>query len=61
MIAELKPQQMRDFHHSWYQPQSITAVAVGNLPVEELIAIVAEGFTKANKNQTPSSATPTPH
>lgn len=49
VIAELKPQQMRDFHTSWYQPQSITAVAVGNLPVEELIATVAEGFTKANK------------
>ncbi|MEH2242456.1 M16 family metallopeptidase [Nostoc sp.] len=48
VIAELKPQQMRDFHASWYQPQSITAVAVGNLPVEELIATVAEGFTKAN-------------
>ncbi|MBN3909801.1 MAG: insulinase family protein [Nostoc sp. NMS1] len=46
VIAELKPQQMRDFHNIWYQPQSITAVAVGNLPVEELIAIVAEGFTK---------------
>ncbi|MCC5601457.1 M16 family metallopeptidase [Nostoc favosum] len=46
VIAELKPQQMRDFHTSWYQPQSITAVAVGNLPVEKLIAIVAEGFTK---------------
>jgi zinc protease len=47
VIAELKPQQMRDFHGNWYQPQSITAVAVGNLPVEELIATVAEGFTKA--------------
>ncbi|AVH69589.1 M16 family metallopeptidase [Nostoc sp. 'Lobaria pulmonaria (5183) cyanobiont'] len=47
VIAELKPQQMRDFHANWYQPQSITAVAVGNLPVEELIATVAEGFTKA--------------
>ncbi|MHC5719926.1 MAG: insulinase family protein, partial [Nostoc sp.] len=46
VIAELKPQQMRDFHANWYQPQSITAVAVGNLPVEELIATVAEGFTK---------------
>ncbi|MBG1267908.1 M16 family metallopeptidase [Nostoc sp. WHI] len=51
VIAELKPQQMRDFHNSWYQPQSITAVAVGNLPVEELIAIITEGFTKANKGQ----------
>ncbi|MEH2064919.1 MAG: pitrilysin family protein [Nostoc sp.] len=47
VIAGLKPQQMRDFHANWYQPHSITAVAVGNLPVEELIATVAEGFTKA--------------
>ncbi|WP_373527811.1 M16 family metallopeptidase [Nostoc sp.] len=54
VIAELKPQQMRDFHTSWYQPQSITAVAVGNLPVEELIAIIAEGFTKV----TPDSRLP---
>ncbi|MDF5709421.1 MAG: pitrilysin family protein [Nostoc sp. S4] len=46
VIAGLKPQQMRDFHASWYQPQSITAVAVGNLPVEELIATVSEGFTQ---------------
>lgn len=47
VISELKPQQMRDFHATWYQPQSITAVAVGNLPVEELIQIVADGFTEA--------------
>ncbi|MEH2196192.1 MAG: pitrilysin family protein [Nostoc sp.] len=59
VISQLQPQQMRDFHSSWYQPQSITAVAVGNLPVEELIAIVAEGFTKANKTQ--HSPLPTPH
>ncbi|MBW4556787.1 MAG: insulinase family protein [Trichormus sp. ATA11-4-KO1] len=45
VISQLKPQQMRDFHAIWYQPQSITAVAVGNLPVEELIATVAEGFS----------------
>ncbi|MDZ7963654.1 MAG: pitrilysin family protein [Nostoc sp. DedSLP03] len=50
VIAGLKPQQMRDFHTNWYQPQSITAVAVGNLPVEELIATVAEGFTKVTRN-----------
>jgi zinc protease len=63
VIAELKPQQMRDFHDSWYQPHSITAVAVGNLPVEELIAIVAEGFTKLstdgmNRVSTNSSLNP---
>lgn len=51
VISELKPQQMRDFHATWYQPQSITAVAVGNLPVEELIQIVADGFTEAMGEQ----------
>ncbi|MGH8000155.1 MAG: M16 family metallopeptidase [Brasilonema sp.] len=47
VISQLQSQQMRDFHATWYQPRSITAVAVGNLPVEELIQIVTEGFGKA--------------
>ncbi len=45
VISSLTPQQMRDFHTQWYQPESLTAVAVGNLPVEEMIEIIAEGFT----------------
>lgn len=44
VIERLTPQQMRDFHADWYQPESLTAVAVGNLPVEELIEIIADGF-----------------
>ncbi|MBD6614521.1 insulinase family protein [Komarekiella sp. 'clone 1'] len=51
VITQLQPQQMRDFHANWYQPQSITAVAVGNLPEEELIEIVAEGFAQVNNSQ----------
>lgn len=47
VIEQLQVQQMRDFHTKWYQPSSMTAVAVGNLPVEELIEIVADGFAKA--------------
>ena len=47
VIETLAVDQMRDFHGTWYQPQSITAVAVGNLPVEDLIATVAEGFDQA--------------
>lgn len=47
VIENLRPQQMRDFHQTWYQPQSIIAVAVGNLPVETLIQTVAEGFETA--------------
>lgn len=48
VIEQLTAQQMRDFHGCWYQPTSITAVAVGNLPVEQLIDIVAEGFETAS-------------
>ena len=51
VISQLQPQQMRDFHGSWYQPRSITAVAVGNLPVEELIETIAEGFSQGSKHQ----------
>jgi len=47
VIAGLTPQQMREFHRSWYSPPSITAVAVGNLPVEQLIETVAESFASA--------------
>ncbi len=48
VVEQLTPQQMRDFHRTWYQPQRITAVAVGNLPVEELIQTVADGFTQVD-------------
>ncbi|MBD2105969.1 pitrilysin family protein [Nodosilinea sp. FACHB-13] len=47
VVEGLTPAQMREFHSTWYQPQSMTAVAVGNLPVETLIATVAEGFEQA--------------
>jgi predicted Zn-dependent peptidase len=58
VISQVQPQQMRDFHDYWYQPQSITAVAVGNLPVEELIEIIAEEFSK-NHLQTSKQITQT--
>ncbi|HYW17796.1 MAG TPA: pitrilysin family protein [Nodularia sp. (in: cyanobacteria)] len=63
VISQLQAQQMRDFHATWYQPQSITAVAVGNLPVEELIATVAEGFSHSQQltvNSQPSAIHPEP-
>jgi len=53
VIAQLQPQQMRDFHTQWYQPSSLTAVAVGNLPVDELIEIVAQGVDNHQKNNSP--------
>lgn len=50
VIESLTPQQMRDFHFGWYQPQSITAAVVGNLPVEQLIDIVAKSFTQSHSS-----------
>lgn len=44
VIEGMTPQQMRFFHATHYQPTAMTAVAVGNLPVDELINIVADGF-----------------
>jgi predicted Zn-dependent peptidase len=50
-IAQLQPQQMRDFHATWYQPQSITVSVVGNLPETELSEIVANSFTTTINHQ----------
>jgi zinc protease len=47
VIANLAAQQMRDFHTQWYQPRSMTAAVVGNLPVERLIQVVEDSFVKA--------------
>ena len=44
VIQNLRSQQMQNFHQNWYQPQSMTAAVVGNLPVEELIEIVSNSF-----------------
>ena len=44
VIENLRSQQMRDFHGAWYQPESMTASVVGNLPVEELINTVSQAF-----------------
>lgn len=47
VISNLRSQQMRDFHASWYQPQSMTVAAVGNLPETEIIDILAKGLAEA--------------
>ena len=46
IIANLRSQQMRDFHDRHYQPRSIVAAVVGNLPEKRLIEIVAEGYAE---------------
>lgn len=57
VVAGLTAQQMREFHDTWYQPQNMTVVAVGNLPVETLMATVAEGFDQAMAQRVATPAT----
>lgn len=58
VIANLRSQQMQEFHHNWYQPSSMTAAVVGNLPVAELIEIIAQGVDRHyNSSFQPSSVT----
>jgi predicted Zn-dependent peptidase len=49
VISQLQVEQMRSFHAQNYQPKSVTAVAVGNLPEEELIDIIAQGFADVER------------
>lgn len=60
VIENLRSPQMRDFHGAWYQPQSMTAAVVGNLPVEELIEIVTQGFEQhhSDRDKYPKNSTP---
>ena len=60
VIENLRSSQMQNFHGAWYQPQSMTAAVVGNLPVEELIDTVTKAFeehydcgSKYEKNTVP--------
>lgn len=54
VVEALTVNQMRDFHQYWYQAERITAVAVGNLPVEHLIQTVTDGFEQALARRQPN-------
>jgi zinc protease len=51
VIEGLTNQQMRYFHASNYRAASMTAVAVGNLPVRNLIDIVTESFNNYSSHE----------
>lgn len=42
-VSGFTPEQMRQYHQTWYQPQQMTAVVVGHLPVDAMIAAIADG------------------
>lgn len=42
VIETLSAKQMRQFQRHWYAPANLTAVVVGNLPVEEMVATLEQ-------------------
>ena len=56
VIADVTPEQMREFHRQWYNPKTMTVSVVGNLPVETLM----ETVTDAWKTIAPQCYTPLP-
>ena len=57
VIENLSAEQMREFHWRWYQPQNMTAVVVGDLPIEQLIATVEQSFEQALDHRRQSGLT----
>ncbi|MCE2887949.1 MAG: insulinase family protein, partial [Pseudanabaena sp. 42896M_M3] len=49
VIENVTSEQMRSFHRQWYAPQNITIAVVGNLPVSEMIGVIADYFETQNE------------
>lgn len=57
VIENLTSSQMRSFHQKWYSPENITVVVVGNLPVAQMIDVVAKAFEQYTSSSTPERQT----
>ena len=51
VIENVTSEQMREFHQQWYKPQNMTISVVGNLPVSEMIGVIANYFEPQIKSQ----------
>ena len=52
-IESMTPQMLRDFYEAWYVPSNMALVAVGDLPVDELQALVEKHFGAIPAGETP--------
>ena len=60
VISEVTSEQMRSFHRKWYAPQNMTVSVVGNLPVAEMISVIADYFQSEAIADKPATHTFTP-
>jgi zinc protease len=55
VIESLEVAQMREFHQTWYHPQRMTAVVVGNLPTEKMVDCIEAQFSSLGTSAVPRS------
>jgi zinc protease len=63
-IETLTAEQMRQFHCQWYAPSNLTAVVVGNLPVEDMVATLEQqlsSYGSATVKTVPDPLVPEPY
>ncbi len=60
VIENVTSEQMRSFHRQWYAPQNMTIAVVGNLPVSEMIGVIANYFEGDAITDKPQPKTFTP-
>ena len=60
VVSTVTSEQMLSFHRKWYAPQNMTIAVVGNLPVSEMIGVIADYFKgdAIAPRPTPSTFTP---
>ena len=60
VVSTVTSEQMRSFHREWYVPQNMTISVVGNLPVTEMIDVIANYFAEDAIADKPVAPTFTP-
>ncbi|MES2125559.1 MAG: pitrilysin family protein, partial [Gemmatimonadota bacterium] len=55
IIAHANPAPIRRFYHDWYRPDLMAVIAVGDVPAERLISLIADRFGSL---QSPASPRP---
>lgn len=53
VIEHSDPSEIRDFYHTWYRPDLQAVIAVGDLPVDEMVAKIKEHFAKIPEPKNP--------
>lgn len=61
VVEQLQPEQMRQFHDTWYRPENLTVSVVGDLPTDTLIAQITRSLAQLEAQRTQPRPRPAPN